>query len=93
MRRSGTCASAAQTCSTSATDARVLANSLGSPAGLAAGGTGGVCDVGWTDCIGCVDWSSMRTDTSAGGDTTNSIRYVGDSSIMRTDTTTFYFIR
>jgi len=44
-------------------------------------------------CIGCVDWSSMRTDTSAGGDTTNSIRYVGDSSIMRTDTTTFYFIR
>jgi len=61
----GTCTSATQSCSTGATDARVLANSLPGP--LTAGGTGYLCDVGWTGCGGCVDWSSVRTDSSAGG--------------------------
>jgi hypothetical protein len=89
----GTCASASQTCSTSATDGRVLANVVGGPAGLAAGGTGYVCDVGWTDCSFCVDWSSVRTDNCAGCSASNAIYYVGDSSIGRTNTTTYYFVR
>ncbi len=87
----GTCTDADQTCSTAVTDGRVLLNTLGGPIG--AGGTGYVCDVGWTDCSYCVDWSSVRTDSSAGGSTTNAVRYVGDDSISLTDTTTFYWVR
>jgi hypothetical protein len=87
----GTCDTANQTCSTAATDGQVLINTLGGP--ISAGGSGYVCDVGWTDCSHCVDWSSVRTDSSAGGSSTASVRYVGDSSISLTTTTTFYFIR
>jgi hypothetical protein len=87
----GTCTTADQTCSGSITDGRVLVNSLGGP--ISAGGTGYICDVGWTDCSYCVDWSSIRTDSSAGGSSSNAVRYVGDSSISLTTTTTYYYIR
>jgi hypothetical protein len=87
----GTCSSATQTCSSSLTDGRVLLNTLGGP--IAAGGTGYVCDVGWTDCDFCVDWSEIRTDASAGGDTSRAIRYVGDTAIALADATTYYFVR
>jgi len=87
----GTCTTADQTCSTSSTDGHVLLNSLGGP--ILAGGTGYVCDVGWTDCSFCVDWSEIRTDPVAGGSSTNSIEYVGDSAIGMTTSTTYYFIR
>ena len=87
----GTCSSASQTCSASATDGRVLLNTIGGP--IAAGGTGYVCDVGWTDCSYCVDWSEIRTDSTAGGDTAQAIRYVGDTAIGMPDATTYYFIR
>ena len=61
----GTCTTATQTCSTASTDGYVITNSLGGP--ISGGGSGYVCDVGWTDCSFCVDWSSVRTDSSAGG--------------------------
>jgi len=87
----GTCGTATQTCSASVSDGRVLLNTLGGPIG--AGGTGYVCDVGWTDCAYCVDWSEIRTDSIAGGDPSQAIRYVGDTSIGMPDATTYYFIR
>jgi hypothetical protein len=87
----GTCTTATQTCSTSISDGRVMTNTLGGP--ISSGGTGYVCDVGWTDCSFCVDWSSVRTDSSAGGSTANAVRYVGDSSIALTTMTVYYYIR
>ncbi|MBW2264530.1 MAG: hypothetical protein JRG91_21400, partial [Deltaproteobacteria bacterium] len=64
---------------------------LGGP--FSDGDSGYVCDVGWTDCSFCVDWSSVRTDSSAGGSSTNAIYYAGDSYIARTTYTTYYYIR
>jgi hypothetical protein len=87
----GTCSNATQTCSTAPTDGRVIANTLGGP--IAAGGSGYVCDVGWTDCDFCVDWSGVRTDACAGCDPSREVRYAGDSSISITDTATFYWVR
>ena len=87
----GACGSVTQTCSSSPTDGFVIANASGVP--IAAGGTGYVCDVGWSDCSFCVDWSEVRTDSTAGGVADRSIRYVGDSAIDATDTQTYYWIR
>lgn len=87
----GTCTSSTQTCSPAITDGRVISNALPGP--IAAGGTGFVCDVGWTDCSFCVDWSEVRIDATAGGSTSNAIRYVGDSSVGITDTATLYWVR
>lgn len=87
----GECGSVTQTCSGSPTDGFVLANAIGIP--IAAGGSGYLCDVGWSDCDFCVDWSSVRTDSSAGGSTDAAYRYLGDSSIAVTDTQTYYWIR
>lgn len=88
---SGTCSAATQSCSGSMMDGRVLTNSLGGA--IPAGGTGYLCDVGWTGCAGCVDWSSVRLDSSAGGSTAMSVRYAGDSAIMLTDTHVAYWVR
>lgn len=87
----GACASISQTCSSSSTDAVVLTNTSGTP--IAAGGTGHVCDVGWSGCSYCVDWSSIRTDSSAGGSSSAAYRYTGDSAISATSTQTYYWIR
>ena len=87
----GACGSVTQTCSSSPSDGFVMTNTIGSP--IAAGGSGYVCDVGWSDCSFCVDWSSVRTDASAGGSTANAYRYLGDSSIEVTDTQTYFWIR
>ena len=87
----GSCTNVTQTCSSSPTDATVITNSSGTP--IAAGGTGYVCDVGWSTCGHCVDWSSVRTDASAGGSTSNSYRYTGDTSLSVESTETYYWIR
>ena len=87
----GACGSVTQTCSDSPTDGFVIANASGTP--IAAGGSGHLCDVGWSDCGHCVDWSSVRTDSSAGGSTSEAYRYLGDSSIEVADTQTYYWIR
>ncbi|MEM9073495.1 MAG: MXAN_6577-like cysteine-rich protein [Myxococcota bacterium] len=87
----GTCSEITQTCSANASDGRVLVNNLGGP--IAAGGTGHICDVGWTGCTFCVDWSSIRADSSAGGSSANRTQYVGDTAISLPDTTTYYFVR
>jgi hypothetical protein len=87
----GTCTSATQTCSSAITDGHVILSTLTGP--ITAGGTGYVCDVGWTGCSFCVDWSSVRTDSTAGGSTSNAVLYVGDDSISLTSTTAYYFIR
>lgn len=87
----GLCTTATQTCSPSITDGTVIATSIPGP--IAAGGTGYVCDVGWTDCGFCVDWSEIRNDPTAGGDTTRAHRYVGDDAIGMTDTYTLYWVR
>jgi len=87
----GTCSDADQTCSTAITDGVVLANSLGGP--ISAGGTGFVCDVGWSTCDFCVDWSEIRTDSSAGGNAANAIHYLGDTSIGLTDHMSVFWIR
>lgn len=87
----GTCTTASQTCSPAITDGRVISNALPGP--ITAGGTGYVCDVGWTDCSFCVDWSEVRLDTTAGGSTSNAVRYVGDSAVAITDTATLYWVR
>ena len=87
----GACGSVTQTCSDNITDATVIENNIGGP--IAAGGTGHVCDVGWTSCSGCVDWSSVRTDSCAGCDASRRIRYVGDTSIDHSDGHTAYWVR
>ena len=87
----GSCTSISQTCSSSSTDATVLLNTSGTP--ISAGGTGYVCDVGWSDCTFCVDWSSIRTDASAGGSTSSAYRYTGDTSLSIESTQTYYWIR
>lgn len=80
-----------QTCSTSATAATVLTNTLGS--GPAAGASGYVCDIGWTACSGCVDWIHVSTTASMGG--AGEARFVGDNStyFASPDTTTYFWIR
>jgi hypothetical protein len=88
---SGLCATADQACSTAMTDASVLLNTF--PGVLPTGSTGYICDVGWTDCGFCVDWSEIRTDSSAGGTAANAVRYTGDSAITQTTTHTVYWIR
>jgi hypothetical protein len=88
---SGTCSDVEQTCSGSITDGIVIASPPGSP--IAAGGTGFVCDVGWSTCSFCVDWSGVRLDNSAGGDTSIELRYMGDTSIGIPDATTLYWVR
>lgn len=87
----GSCGSISQTCSTSSLDATILANTSGTP--IAAGGTGYVCDVGWSGCGHCVDWSSIRTNDHAGGSASDAYYYTGDSHIGATDTQTYYWIR
>jgi hypothetical protein len=79
-----------QSCSPAPTDARVIANAIGGS--VPAGGTGHVCDIGWSSCSGCVDWSHVSNVPSMGSDATES-RFVGDSYIGRTDTTTYFWIR
>jgi hypothetical protein len=86
----GSCGGVSQTCSP-APEATVLGNTIGGP--LAIGDRGHVCDVGWSSCSYCVDWSSLRTDSSAGSSGANATRYLGDSSISATDTVTHYWIR
>ena len=63
----GTCTTVDQTCRSSATDGQVITNTLGGPIG--AGGTGYVCDVGWTGFSFCVDWSSVRAGDDSNGPT------------------------
>ena len=87
----GSCGAVTQTCSDNSDDATVIENNIGGP--IAAGGTGHVCDVGWTSCSGCVDWSSVRTDNCAGCDASRRIRYVGDTSIDHSADHTAYWIR
>lgn len=83
----GLCATATQSCSPAVTDATVIATSTGL---FAPDATGYLCDIGWTDCDFCVDWSEVSPDGSEGPD---SQRYVGDSEIALTDTYTLYWVR
>jgi cysteine-rich repeat protein len=87
----GTCTTVDQLCSTAITDGYVLSNQIGGP--IPAGSTGFVCDVGWSTCSSCVDWSEVRTDSVAGGDESKSMRYVGDAYIGIPDILTVFWIR
>ena len=85
----GTCDTADQLCSPSDSDARVLVNSIGAP--LTPSNTGKVCDIGWTDCHGCIDWSAVCAGHCLTGSAPGA--YVGDLHIGMPNATTYYFIR
>jgi hypothetical protein len=87
---SGGCTAVTQSCS-STPSGRVLTNTLGGPIG--AGQDGYICDVGWTGCGSCVDFSSIRSDASAGSTAANATYYMGDSYINLTSHHTLYWVR
>ena len=85
----GTCTTANQDCSPNP-DGYIMTNTTSM--GLPAGSWGHLCDVGWTGCDVCVDFSSINEDACAGcwGVET---QYVGDTYIGASHTFTAYWIR
>jgi len=86
----GTCTLVNQDCSVKK-EGTLLTNTLGGP--IAVGESAFICDVGWSTCDFCVDWSELRTDNVAGGDPAKATRYMGDSAANLGGTRTIYWIR
>jgi hypothetical protein len=87
----GTCTTVDQNCSTAVTDGFVLSNQIGGP--IPAGGTGFLCDIGWSTCDFCVDWSEVCINGVTDDDPSTGTRYVGDTYISQPDTMAVYWIR
>jgi cysteine-rich repeat protein len=86
----GDCGNVTQSCSVYP-DAYVLYNVAATP--LPTNTWGHLCDIGWSTCPDCVDWSAIQTTSSPSGDLTTVKQYVGDSAIQQVDTVTAFWVR